>query len=82
MRTHFLQQYVQYIYNTKQCPLAVSAFDNDWEPIGPIVRRDLVASGLVTEWYGGIMLTDAGEAMLDEGCRYNPLRRLPLPNTM
>lgn len=51
-----LQQYVQYIRNTGRVPLPVALFDSDWEPIGPRVRADLVAAGLVRETPEGLAL--------------------------
>lgn len=51
-----LAKYTKYIENTKRVPLPVEMFDEDWEPIGPTVRRDLVAAGLVVEEEGGLRL--------------------------
>jgi hypothetical protein len=42
-----LQQYLDYIDNTGGEPHVVW-FDEDWDPIGPLVRKDLVLAGLVT----------------------------------
>lgn len=42
-----LQRYVDYINNTGQVPLAESAFDEDWEPIGPMVREEMRGLGLI-----------------------------------
>lgn len=50
--------YVEYIRNTKCVPLPVHFFDDDWEPIGPTVRRDMVAAGLIVETPDGIMLRE------------------------
>lgn len=58
-----LKRYVEYIVNTSQSPLACQAFDEDWAPIGPMARREMVEAGLIEEWAGGLMLTDAGEAL-------------------
>jgi hypothetical protein len=44
------QKYVDYINNTGQRPLSVEAFDDDNDPIGPMVRRDMAAEGLI--YYG------------------------------
>ena len=52
-----LQQYVDYIKNTKRVPLPVAFFDDDWEPIGPKVREELMNRGFI--YYhknGGILL--------------------------
>lgn len=57
-----LKQYVQYIRNTAQVPLKCEHFDEDWEPVGPMVRRDLVAAGWITEAHDGLRLTDAAPA--------------------
>lgn len=40
---------VQYIRNTKNVPLRREAFDDDWEPVGPMLRKSLVEKGLVRE---------------------------------
>lgn len=50
------KKYVQYIKNTGRVPLAVAMFDEDWEPIGPMVRRDMVEEGLIIIEDGGIKL--------------------------
>ena len=55
-RAQYLSKYVQYIRNTNRVPLAIAQFDDDWEPIGPMVRRDLVAEGLIVEAADGITL--------------------------
>jgi hypothetical protein len=49
-------QYIDYINNTGKEPLSVSAFDEDWEPVGPMVRRDMVAAELIQERADGIYL--------------------------
>ncbi len=59
-----LAKYCQYIRNTAQVPLLTDHFDDDWDPIGKMVRRQLVEHGLITETDGGCVLTDAGKAML------------------
>lgn len=46
-----LQKYVDYIRNTGQQPLPVAAFDDDWDPVGPMVRERLKAGGWI--FYGG-----------------------------
>lgn len=51
-----LSKYITYIENTNRAPLPIEMFDEDWEPIGPMVRNRLVASGLVTETDGGLRL--------------------------
>lgn len=49
-------KYAQYIKNTGHDPLPVVYFDDDWEPIGPMVRRDMEAAGLITVSTDGIRL--------------------------
>lgn len=51
-----LDKYVQYIKNTGLIPLRVSHFDEDWEPIGPQVRRDLVSAKMIKQHGGQIYL--------------------------
>lgn len=46
-----LHKYVDYINNTGRKPLPISAFDDDWEPVGPMIRADMQAAGLI--YYGG-----------------------------
>lgn len=52
----YLQRYVEYIGNTGRVPLPTAMFDEDWEPIGPMVRARLKAAGLIEETEGGITL--------------------------
>jgi hypothetical protein len=59
-----LRRYVEYIHNTGQRPLSCAAFDEDWEPVGPRVRDEMRALGLIEAWGGALMLTDKGEALL------------------
>jgi hypothetical protein len=42
-----LAKYVDYINNTGQQPLSIEAFDEDWEPIGPMVRSELEREGYI-----------------------------------
>lgn len=52
-----LQQYVDYINNTGMVPLRIDLFDDDQEPIGPMVRAELQKGGFI--YYdpsGGILL--------------------------
>lgn len=60
-----LVQYCQYVRNTGMDPLPTAFFDDDWEPVGPLVRPRLVNAGLITDDETGIRLTDAGEAAID-----------------
>lgn len=48
--------YIDYIKNTAQVPLKVEHFDEDWEPIGPIIRPKMVTEGLITIDEDGIRL--------------------------
>lgn len=41
------KQYVDYIRNTGRIPLPVAMFDEDWEPIGPMVRSQMEKAGLI-----------------------------------
>ncbi len=41
------QKYVDYINNTGREPLPVAMFDEDWEPIGPMIRADMVKADLI-----------------------------------
>jgi hypothetical protein len=54
-----LKQYVQYIKNTAHVPLRVDWFDEDWEPIGPMVRKQMVEANLIEIQEGGIVLKDS-----------------------
>lgn len=66
MASDYLKQYVKYVRNTAQRPLAIAAFDDDWEPVGPRVRADLERAGLIEQSMGALMLTNAGEAIADD----------------
>jgi hypothetical protein len=57
MSDEHLRKYVEYIRNTGREPLAVELFDDDWEPIGPRVRAELVRAGLVTQSADGLLRT-------------------------
>lgn len=61
--TH-LKGYVEYIRNTARVPLPVELFDDDWEPIGPLVRAEMIAAGLVECTPSGLTLTERGAAMM------------------
>jgi hypothetical protein len=54
-----LEKYVEYIRNTGRTPLPVEMFDEDWEPIGPALRRQLVAAQLVDESDGALTIRSA-----------------------
>ena len=53
-----LQKYVQYIKNTGRVPLKTEWFDDDWDPIGPTLRRDMQAARLITVSEDGIRLVE------------------------
>jgi len=59
------KKYLQYIVNTGG-NVTVAGFDDDWEPIGPMVRRDLMPTYIVELANGKLALTDAGRAALSE----------------
>jgi len=50
------QQYIDYINNTGREPLPTHMFDEDWEPIGPLIRSDMVAADLIQCRIDGIYL--------------------------
>ena len=54
----YLTQFVQYIRNTTHVPLRQALFDDDWDPIGPLVRGELIELGWTTENLDGITLTE------------------------
>ena len=41
-------KYIDYIKNTGGSP-SVIFFDDDWDPIGPLIRADMRAAGLIVE---------------------------------
>ncbi len=55
----YYKQYLDYIKNTGGSPL-IEHFDYDWEPIGPLVRRDLKQDILIYERDGKIFLVEGG----------------------
>ena len=63
----YLKQYLQYIENTGRNPLLTKWFDDDWEPIGPVLRRDLVKADWIAEKDDGLSLTDEGRKILSQG---------------
>ena len=50
-------KYYKYIKNTGGSPL-IECFDEDWEPIGPMVRSDMIEAGLVYEKDGRIFISN------------------------
>ena len=55
MDKEYLQQFIDYIKNTGGSPLIVW-FDEDWEPIGPTVRKVLEREGIISYLNGKILL--------------------------
>lgn len=47
-------EYIQYLRNAGDGSVSTAAFDEDWEPIGPRVRADLVREGRCYEADGKI----------------------------
>lgn len=58
-----LKEYCQYIVNTGGYA-TVAAFDDDFDPVGPMVRRDLIPTYAVENADGKLELTEAGRALL------------------
>jgi len=42
-------EYINYINNTGMKPISPEIFDEDWEPAGPMIRRDMMEAGLIHE---------------------------------
>lgn len=57
------RKYLQYIVNTGG-NATIAGFDDDWEPIGPMVRRDLMPRYIIERPDGKLALTDEGVAAL------------------
>ena len=57
-----LRRTLAYIVNTGTVPLPVHVFDDDQEPIGELLRRDLTSAGLITIDDNAITLTADGHA--------------------
>ncbi len=51
------QQFLDYITNTGGHP-TIGMFDEDWEPVGPMVRKDLIKMELIKEENGVITLRE------------------------
>ena len=58
-----LIQYLQYVQNTGG-NANIAQFDDDWEPIGPMLRRDLMPAYIFEKSDGKLALTEAGKAEL------------------
>ena len=61
----YLRKYIEYIRNTGGEP-TLAWFDEDWEPVGPTVRADLLNEGVAEESDGKIRLTEAGRRALEQ----------------
>lgn len=52
-----LQKYVDYINNTSLKPLPVEYFDDDNDPVGPMIRTEMQKGGFIySDPSGGILL--------------------------
>lgn len=52
-----LKNFEKYIYYIKADPhTTIASFDSDWLPIGPRIRKDMRAAGLIFESKGKIYL--------------------------
>ena len=58
--TQHLKKYAEYIVNTGQAWPKIAHFDEDWEPVGPMVREQMRSAGLTLEDSGVIILTSEG----------------------
>jgi hypothetical protein len=56
MNDRHLQKYVDYIKATGQPYLPIKTFDDDWDPIGHLIRQELVAAGYAREMAGIIRI--------------------------
>jgi len=60
-----LVQFMDYLRNTGKEFLPVSVFDDDWEPIGSQVRKDLKFLGMTDEHYDMMSLTNVAHDILE-----------------
>lgn len=58
------KQYLQYIVNTGG-NATIASLDDDFEPIGPMIRRDAMPRYFVEREDGKLALTAAGRAVLE-----------------
>lgn len=58
-----LVQYLQYVANTGG-NATVATLDDDFDPIGPMIRRDIMPTFVVETPDGKLALSDAGRAAL------------------
>lgn len=73
-----LQTYIDYLRKAGT-PLSIEVFDDDWQPIGPLVRRDLVGTGVCIECEGKILLIDRPTGPVEEGPTAALARLLLIP---
>ncbi len=52
-RAEYLKKYIDYIETVDVCNIV--SFDEDWEPIGPDIRAQLLKTGAVHE-HAGLLL--------------------------
>jgi len=64
IKSHLIQ-YLQYVKNTGG-NATVTGFDDDWEPIGPMVREELMPTYMVENPEGKLILTDIGKLSIGE----------------
>jgi hypothetical protein len=50
------KKYIDYLNNTGSRPVSVSQFDEDWEPVGAMVRKNMKRDDLIQERADGIHL--------------------------
>lgn len=61
--TEHQKQYLQYVINAGG-NATIATLDDDFEPIGPMIRRDLMPTFITESPAGKLVLTDAGRATL------------------
>ena len=65
IKPHLLQ-YLQYVKNTGG-NAGIAEFDDDWEPIGPMLRSELMPTYIVEGPDGKLALTQTGTEELNNG---------------
>lgn len=60
---HQHHKYLDYIKNTAG-HATMADFDDDWDPIGPMVRREIIPALATINGDGFLVLTDQGRAVL------------------
>ena len=64
-RSGIYEKYLEYIGNVDGGPL-IEWFDEDWEPIGPVLRKQMKQAGLIYEKDGRVFVVP-GEGEGGEG---------------